>query len=1542
MKPNRYLPLLAILLTLAGLSLQPVAGSAPAELRASTGPAIHEPATVQTSVTLNAVADASVYSTAPGSNFGGDDTLTVSYVSIDTVQEAVSLVKFDLSSLPAGAVIDSAQLQLYLTSSAGANPVSIAAYYVTSAWSEYGVTWNSFPTANPVGVNASIDAGAGYKSWGITSYAQAWQSGSNNGVYLRGPGSYFNRTFYSREAGTSPRLLINYHIPCPADGFEPNDTFVQAAEGAWINSGVQNTAYICPSGDDDYFAFDAVNGQEITLDLYDLPADFDLKLYDPAEGLVASSTKGGTTPEQIVFTANQSGRWYAHVYGYNSAYSAETPYHLRLNLSATATPTPSSTPTRTPTHTPSRTPTRTSTSTATATPTRTATWTATPTQTPTPTPTGTPAASSTPTSAPTHTPTSTATHTPTPTPTKTPTVAVVTLNLCAAADSTITDANPGGNDGASPDLRVGYGAGQNEPFSYRSLLQFDLSFIPPDATVLSATLESRLNGYEAAAPVDVQLFQVRDPWDEMTVTWQNQPTVEQPWAVRTSVDGNVGAIFSWSIRELAQFWIINPDQNHGLELRGPEGAATWSRTFDSRHYTPFCPRLVVQLQSLNPIPTPTPSPTLTPTPTATPSCPQADGAGDSFQQATAINTSGNWVWEYICPSGDVDWWQFYADASQEITIHLGNMPQAPPADYDLFLISPSGGQIASSELFGASKDEYIHLTVYQAGNYRVLVRGKGVADWSNKTPYQLSVETQYVCIDPNDAGDTYSTASPIQPSIPQANIQHVTYGYICPQGDEDLYKFEVSGGQNVLVTAKLTELPADYNLYLYGPTGTFLGQSTNAGTADELILYAAINQPGTYRVHVQGATWSSYHSQSYKLEVSLTGTADMIVQGIEVTQAIQDLNNTVPLVAGKPAIARVYVGAGGIVHGPISGVTVQLKAYEMAWGQPSPLPGLLTVGPTARLNTALNTAKRANYNSSYNFVLPAAWLTGTAIKLEAEVNPDKAVPETYYGNNMLQTGVISMRRTAPINVGFVPVRASNLTPTLQGNAQYNAMLAYLRAVFPVQTIKFWIKSGGPLNANYNYIGPAKDGSCGSGWASLLDDLEDIHDNWKNRPPHAFVYGLLHPNVPSGSVIGCGRVGEPYSSGKLGGGSGPTLAHEMGHNFGRWHAPCGPIHPDSRDEGYPPYTNDQGVAYPSASIGEVGLNVATQQTFNPNTAKDLMSYCGPEWFSPYNYSAILNRIPASVAVASAAQETPHISVSGDIQDGQVELPRPFWVLNREDGAYADPGAGDYSIVLKDASDNVLFQRFFDILTENIGSDNDSGHFHEILPYPPETASIVFKHGDQVLRSVSVSPHAPVVQVLSPNGGEDWPGAGPYTIRWQATDEDGDALTAHVLYSADGGATWEPLAVNLKGNELPVQADDLPGGTDSLVRVMVSDGVNTTFDDSDGPFTVSDKPPLALIIAPANGAILYPEQPVILQAVATDPEDGPLPDEQLTWASDVDGPLGTGADLAVPGLSTGLHHVTLSAEDSDGHVTETSVTLLVGRVAYLPLIMQGVEP
>ncbi|MGD2179293.1 MAG: DNRLRE domain-containing protein, partial [Anaerolineae bacterium] len=186
-----------------------------------TDPLAASPSASQATVTLNAVADATLRSWEPDANSGDEHTLELSAEVVDeeTTLEAVTLLRFDLSSLPSDAVIDSASLRLFLEASSGADPVSIAAYLITSSWSESTITWNTRFTTGSFGINASVDSVVGsYKTWSVTSFAQSWidDPAANHGVMLRGPtdGPTYERWFASRDSmELVPQLEVTYHVP---------------------------------------------------------------------------------------------------------------------------------------------------------------------------------------------------------------------------------------------------------------------------------------------------------------------------------------------------------------------------------------------------------------------------------------------------------------------------------------------------------------------------------------------------------------------------------------------------------------------------------------------------------------------------------------------------------------------------------------------------------------------------------------------------------------------------------------------------------------------------------------------------------------------------------------------------------------------------------------------------------------------------------------------------------------------------------------------------------------------------------------------------------------------------------------------------------------------------------------------------------------------------------------------------------------------------------------------------------------------------------
>ena len=112
-------------------------------------------------------------------------------------------------------------------------------------------------------------------------------------------------------------------------------------------------------------------------------------------------------------------------------------------------------------------------------------------------------------------------------------------------------------------------------------------------------------------------------------------------------------------------------------------------------------------------------------------------------------------------------------------------------------------------------------------------------------------------------------------------------------------------------------------------------------------------------------------------------------------------------------------------------------------------------------------------------------------------------------------------------------------------------------------------------------------------------------------------------------------------------------------------------------------------------------------------------------------------------------------------------------------------------------------------------------------------MITKDGSEIA-SRYVSAHSPEVKVILPTGGGIL--RDKFTVRWQASDLDGDHLTYSLLYSTDNGLTWQTVVKNINESEIIIDPAELPGSTKALFRVIATDGINTAIDDSDDTFNV----------------------------------------------------------------------------------------------------------
>jgi hypothetical protein len=123
-----------------------------------------------------------------------------------------SLVQFDLSGIPATAIIQSSTLSLRKSHSPGNGIVNL--HMVTAPWTESTVTWNmlgnAFASAILGTINTATIPNSGYALVDLTAVTQSWVSGAagNYGVLLDEPGAARAR-FGAGEAGPASRPALD-------------------------------------------------------------------------------------------------------------------------------------------------------------------------------------------------------------------------------------------------------------------------------------------------------------------------------------------------------------------------------------------------------------------------------------------------------------------------------------------------------------------------------------------------------------------------------------------------------------------------------------------------------------------------------------------------------------------------------------------------------------------------------------------------------------------------------------------------------------------------------------------------------------------------------------------------------------------------------------------------------------------------------------------------------------------------------------------------------------------------------------------------------------------------------------------------------------------------------------------------------------------------------------------------------------------------------------------------------------------------------------
>jgi hypothetical protein len=721
---------------------------------------------------------------------------------------------------------------------------------------------------------------------------------------------------------------------------------------------------------------------------------------------------------------------------------------------------------------------------------------------------------------------------------------------------------------------------------------------------------------------------------------------------------------------------------------------------------------------------------------------------------------------------------------------------------------------------------------------------------------------------------------------------------------------------------------------------------------------------------------------------------------LEVSQGIQNLENEMPLIEGRPTIVRAYVSLD----------TNQCNQYEFVGANLVAFQGQVQSSPILPENYSLfslkpNGGDRNKLNDSLWFTLPPEWRHATAglgLDLELTVlnksTNDTEIFRQYETVRFLPSQELMLLMT-PLHLH--PLGDPTMTPReIALTSDVARVVEGIYRYLPVEKVSILEHPMfyPPLHGNANDHFHEWNLQDVDGKDELLDDLIQMR-LYENYPDYVRIVGMVHPLIPTGDLAGLSRP----TAGVLWVQIDPTqvlhkwinissamLAHELAHIAGLRHVYC-----NGNEYGVDPNYPWPKTATKPCSMAEVdpkgyyGLDVFGDSgspsvisndpfTSGHEEGYPLMSYREDRWISPYEYCKLLIAFGVPCPLDGTWPPAPPVPITNTIRDtqimsflGNMEPAQPInqelfrsnapavtyvSVIGRLDSATSSATIrslsylqstpnpvgtlkviAGYKLVLLDGDGNELAAQ--DIHQQDSEQSNFSRPFWEVLPLPAGVQRIQVRQGQNVLAERIASSNPPSVTLTSPNSGTLTAGT---VITWSASDPDGDPLSFDLLYSRNGGQTWTVLALGLEQTSFTLTSLDGIGGTNQgILRLSASDGFHVSRDDADGVLSTPDQKPLVLLtgdMLSGGSAVYLPGQTVNLRGFATDLEDGPLSGSSLSWTSNRDGALGSGDELFTRTLSSGLHTITLTATDSVGNQNAASMTVFIGHRIFIPLVLR----